>query len=319
MAVERARTRAVLKPWGVVDLAPFSIPVSEGARVGELWFERPGVADAKSNILFKLIFTSQPLSIQVHPTDAYAHSIGLPNGKSEAWYVLSAAPESKIALGLNKRVASLELRDAINDGSILDLVTWREVHSGESFDVPAGTVHAIGAGLIIAEIQQQSEATFRMYDHGRDREIHVDDAVAAADPAPALFRASQAQITPERIQVICTERFVLERIDLPPNSIWRFEIGQDAWFVCIAGGTSLHNFTLSPGEGAFIRNDGCDIRVGSDGLRALVSYTAGLALPTLLRKIELDGEPSLTHSFDDAPAMVAQDSHKTSPMQSISL
>lgn len=315
MAVERARTRAVLKPWGVVDFAPFCIPVSDGARVGELWFERPGVADAKSNILFKLIFTSAPLSIQVHPTDAYAHSIGLPNGKSEAWYVLSADPEAKIALGLNKRVASLELRGAINDGSILDLITWREVQSGESFDVPAGTVHAIGAGLIIAEIQQQSVTTFRMYDHGRAREIHVDDAVAAADPAPAPFRAIQNQITTERIQVICTERFVMERIDLPQNSIWRFAIGQDAWFVCVAGGARLHNFTVSPGEGAFIRNDGCDIRVGSSGLRALVSYTAGFAVPTLLRKIELEGEPNLIPSFGDASHMIVPDGQNENPIK----
>ena len=96
-------------------------------------------------LLLKLLFTSEPLSIQVHPDDAFARSIGLPNGKTEAWYILSAVPDAKIAVGLKRRITPHELRASIRDGSIVDLVQWRPVSKGDIIFVPAGTIHAIGA------------------------------------------------------------------------------------------------------------------------------------------------------------------------------
>jgi mannose-6-phosphate isomerase len=114
--------------------------------------------------LLKLLFTSQPLSIQVHPDDAFAHLNGLPNGKSEAWYVLRAVPDAKVALGFSRQLTSQQLREAIDDGSISDLVVWKSVLPDDVIFVPAGTVHAIGAGLVIAELQQRSDATFRLFD-----------------------------------------------------------------------------------------------------------------------------------------------------------
>ena len=186
MAIERARAQAVQKPWGVADLRPWNKSDHDGSRlVGEIWYERPGNAASDPSLLLKLLFTSQPLSIQVHPDDAYAQSIGLACGKTEAWYILSAAPGAKIALGLKKRLAPRQLREAVDDGSIAGLVAWRTVLSGDVVFVPAGTIHAIGAGLVIAEIQQRSDATFRMFDFGRKRELHVANAVAVADAAPA--------------------------------------------------------------------------------------------------------------------------------------
>ena len=149
-------------------------------------------------LLLKLLFTSQPLSIQVHPGDAYARSMGLPNGKTEAWYVLSAAPEAKIALGLKRRLTKQQLRHAIDDGSISDLVVWQAVCAGDTVFVPAGTIHAIGAGLVIAEIQQRSDATFRLFDHGRGRELHIEDAIAVADAGPADFHVTPSRLTDSR-------------------------------------------------------------------------------------------------------------------------
>ena len=93
----------------------------DGDAIGEIWYERPDNAAVDPSLLLKLLFTSQPLSIQVHPDDAFAHSMGLPNGKTEAWYVLSAAPEAKVALGLSRRLTPQQLREAIDDGSISDL------------------------------------------------------------------------------------------------------------------------------------------------------------------------------------------------------
>src|SRR3954463_6162403 len=93
-------------------------------------------------------FTNQPLSIQVHPDDAFAHSIGLPRGKTEAWYVLSATPQAKVALGLDRQMTIPQLRDAIDDGSIPGHVVWQSVLANDAIFVPAGTIHAIGAGLV---------------------------------------------------------------------------------------------------------------------------------------------------------------------------
>ena len=120
--------------------------------------------------------------------------MGLPNGKTEAWYILSATPGAQVAVGLKRRITPQELRAAIRDGSIADLVQWRPVAKGDIIFVPAGTIHAIGAGIVLAEIQQHSDATFRLFDYGRQRELHEDNAVAASDAGPA-----QAQSSPRRL------------------------------------------------------------------------------------------------------------------------
>ena len=146
MAVERAHGHAFPKPWGVADLRPWSNARHDGEAIGEIWYERPAGAAADFSLLLKLLFTSQPLSIQVHPDDAFAASTGMARGKSEAWYVLGATPEARIALGLKQRISPRQLRDAIDDGSIESLIAWRAVSPGDVIAVPAGTIHAIGAG-----------------------------------------------------------------------------------------------------------------------------------------------------------------------------
>ena len=117
MTIERARVSAQAKPWGVADLRPLRWPPTFGqpggdgtALIGELSFERESVSAPAASLLLKLLFTSAPLSIQVHPDDAYANSIGLPNGKSEAWHVLSAAPGAMVALGLKQPTTREQLR-----------------------------------------------------------------------------------------------------------------------------------------------------------------------------------------------------------------
>src|ERR1043165_535113 len=190
MTIEHAHAHSLPKPWGVVDPHPWSNAGDGVNMIGEVWYERVDSTAVPPALLLKLLFTSQPLSIQVHPDDAYAQSIGLPNGKTEAWYVLSATPEAKIALGLKRRISPDQLRQAIGDGSIADLIVWQAAHPGDATLIPAGTIHAIGAGLVIAEIQQRSDATFRLFDHGRGRELHVEDALAAANAGPAILTVS---------------------------------------------------------------------------------------------------------------------------------
>ncbi len=161
-------------------------PAEENSKIGEIGTSGPTSAAHEPSLLLKLIFTNEPLSVQVHPGDAFAQSIGEARGKSEAWYVLSAEPGTRIALGLDRRLTSEQLREAIADGSIAKRIAWRQVACGDVVDVPAGSIHAIGAGLVIAEIQQRSDTTFRLFDYGRSRALHVEQAVAVADTGLAL-------------------------------------------------------------------------------------------------------------------------------------
>ena len=233
MAVELARAHALPKLWGVADLRPWCNARHDGNAIGEIWYERTAGAPGNSSLLLKLLFTSEPLSIQVHPDDAFALSMGLARGKSEAWYVLSATPEAKVALGLKQRITPQQLRDAATDGSIADLVAWRTVSPGDVIAVPAGTIHAIGAGLVIAEIQQRSDATFRLFDHGRQRELHIESAVAVANPGPADLPAQPSRLTGERTLLISTPHFVFEKMDLPPGSAWCLEAEQETWLLVV--------------------------------------------------------------------------------------
>ena len=168
--------RLVEKPWGRREL-PAMFPASNGQRIGEVWFTAP----EELPLLVKYIFTSERLSIQVHPNDEQARERGLPQGKSECWYILEAERGAELGLGLKRCVTSDELRSAALDGSIEELLDWREVKAGDFFSVPSGTVHAIGAGISLLEFQQNADVTFRLYDYGRPRELHLEDAVAVAD------------------------------------------------------------------------------------------------------------------------------------------
>lgn len=171
--------RLVEKPWGRTEL-PAMFGDTGGRKIGELWFDGP--ADAP--LLVKYIFTSERLSVQVHPNDEQARARGLPSGKSECWYVIEAEPGASIGLGLSREVAEDELRAAALDGSIVELLDWRPVGAGDFLAVPAGTIHAIGGGISLVEVQQNSDVTYRLYDYGRPRELHLEDALAVADRRP---------------------------------------------------------------------------------------------------------------------------------------
>jgi mannose-6-phosphate isomerase len=151
-----------------------------GRRIGEIWFTGP----SDLPLLVKYIFTSERLSIQVHPNGEQARIRGLSSGKEECWYILDAEPGATLGLGLKRRVAPGVLREAALDGSIEELMDWRAVRAGDFFYVPAGTVHAIGGGLALLEFQQNADVTYRLYDYGRPRELHLDDGIAVARPEP---------------------------------------------------------------------------------------------------------------------------------------
>jgi mannose-6-phosphate isomerase len=299
MAIEHASVQVVRKPWGVTDLRPWSdIDVSGGA-VGELWFRRPNQTAPFSALLLKLLFTSAPLSIQVHPDDAFARSLGLPNGKTEAWYILSALPGARVAVGLKQRVSPEELRASIRNGSIADLVQWRPVIKDDVVFVPAGTIHAIGAGIVLAEIQQHSDATFRLFDYGRQRELHEDNAVAVSDAGPVQVQSNSQRLSTERMLLTANPHFVLERIDLLANTSWALNTDRETWFLGLDGHAAIGLAPASVGEVIFIGDDRASIEVGATGFSGLIAYPGPDPIPSLLQDLA-------AHAIKSAPFPLVQ-------------
>ena len=286
MAIEHACIRAVRKPWGSIDLRPWSNMQNDGIAVGELWFQRPDINAPDPALLLKLLFTTEPLSIQVHPDDAFAQSIGLEHGKTEAWYILSATPGAKIAIGLKRRLTTAQLRASIGDGSISNLVQWRRVLKDDVIFVPAGTIHAIGPGLVIAEIQQRSDATFRLFDHGRQRELHMDNAVAAADAGPPQPQSVPRRLTDARTLLIASPQFVWERIDLPPKSNWELDAEHETWVLVLEGCARIGLTNAFVGEAIFLEADGASIEVGPEGMKCLMAYLGPKPSSNLLQNLD---------------------------------
>lgn len=169
--------RQVEKPWGKDVLpAPFTAPVGE--RIGEIWFEPPANLP---ELLVKYIFTSEALSVQVHPSDAQTLAKGIGRqGKEECWLIVAAEPGATLGIGFDEAIGQDAMRAAALDGSIEKLMTWHAVSPGDFFYIPANTVHAIGAGVSLIEVQQNSNITYRLYDYGRPRELHLEEGMAVA-------------------------------------------------------------------------------------------------------------------------------------------
>jgi mannose-6-phosphate isomerase len=181
----RLAGRPFEKIWGSTHLEPW-FPDS-GDKIGEVWF-----AEDDSPMLVKFLFTTENLSVQVHPDDTQARADGGLRGKTEMWHILRAQPGARIALGLDRPATPAELRQASRDGSIMEMLRWIPARPGDTWFVPAGAIHAIGAGIALCEIQQNSDITYRLYDYGRARELHLDRGIAVLD---AAFRAEELSRT----------------------------------------------------------------------------------------------------------------------------
>ncbi len=204
----RLNEHRVGKPWGRTDLPEqFGGAVSEP--LGEIWFQRDqGVGDA---LLVKYLFTSERLSVQVHPDDEAARARGHPRGKDEAWIVLNAEPNARIGIGLLESSIEADLKSAALDGSIADRLDWRMATPGDAYYSPAGTLHSIGAGLTLLEVQQNCDITYRLYDFGRPRELHLEEGIAAANRQTRIGKSVEKPISPGRSIVAQGPRFTLER------------------------------------------------------------------------------------------------------------
>lgn len=260
-------THRVEKPWGRHTLWPgFPDPPAGSPPVGEVWFQAPG--DSTPDLLIKYLFTSEKLSIQVHPDDAAAHARGLPRGKDECWLILAAEPGATIAIGMRDVVDDATLRAAALDGSIEQLVDWRPVKAGDFIYSASGTIHAIGPGLTLIEVQQNSETTYRLYDYGRPRELHLDDGIAVANARPFVPPPSPGRVADDRTILVEGPKFVLERW---PAGHRQFTLpqGTTAWLIPVTGEGVVDGVAFRAGECLTLTGT-CEVqaRVGADLLLA---------------------------------------------------
>lgn len=195
------------RPWGFQDLAPWYDYRTEGEPIGEVWLTGemclahtgpltgvslaeitklhrsallgPGLTGKDFPLLVKILFPKEKLSVQVHPDDALAQSYGEPRGKTECWYALDARPGAQVALGIRPGVTVAQVEAAVHDASLESLLEMVPVQKGDMIFVDAGTVHAMGPGVVVLETQQTSDLTYRMYDYGSSRELHLEKSFAA--------------------------------------------------------------------------------------------------------------------------------------------
>ncbi len=239
------RPRRVEKTWGRRDLpAPFRSE-AEDACIGEIVFDDPHAPDAA--LLVKYLFTSERLSVQVHPDDQAARAAGFRSGKDEAWVVIAAEPGATIATGLKRAVSRDALRESALDGSIVDLLDWQPAAAGEAFYSPAGTIHAIGPGVSLVEVQQNVDVTYRLFDYGRPRELHLDEGLAVARLEPAGTRQQCLQAEPGRELVAVGPALRIERLSagsgrLPARS------ESPIWLIPLEGDAGVEGHTAWPGE-----------------------------------------------------------------------
>jgi mannose-6-phosphate isomerase len=257
--------RMVERPWGCTVLpAPFAAP--PGQKIGEVWFEPPPALDA---LLVKYLFTSEALSVQVHPSDIDAPAGK--RGKEECWYVIAAEPDAKLGIGFKAPISAEAMRAAALDGSIEHLLAWHPARAGDFFYIPAGTVHAIGPGLSLVEIQQNSDMTYRLYDYGRERELHLDAGIAVANgmPYPRLLHCA----VPESgaISLVDGPHFRLDRLDGAPDAATAARFAGPLLVIPLDGKAELDCQLVHAGQCALVAQIG-DVRFAG---RCLIAQPCG--------------------------------------------
>ncbi|WP_298168132.1 class I mannose-6-phosphate isomerase [Novosphingobium sp.] len=237
--------RTVEKPWGRDQLpAPFMAPY--GKRIGEIWFEP---IEEVSSLLVKYIFTSEKLSVQVHPDDAQAKELGeYDTGKEECWLVIDAEPGATLGIGFHEPIGPEAMRAAALDGSIEGLLVWHPVQAGDFFYIPAGTVHAIGAGVSLIEIQQNSDITYRLYDYGRPRPLHLDKGIAVAKGEPYAATLHRHLAPTGTVELARGPYFTAHRVEGVPDAALLAEYAGPMLVLPRRGEVELGGHLLRPGE-----------------------------------------------------------------------
>jgi len=290
------RPEFVERPWGGRDLSPIypthrcEEPVGEvwltgdenrvangplaGRTLGELCREygRALVGESAREterfpLLIKFLFPREKLSVQVHPDDEAARRVGQPCGKTECWYVLQADPGAQVALGLNPGVTRQHLERAIREVRAERLLNWIDIHAGEMLYVDAGTVHTIGPGSILVETQQNSDTTYRLYDYGRPRDIHVEQGLAATKE-----RTRAGKVRRDGATLVASSCFRVEKFSITETRC--FEASQSPQiFVVLSGSGAAEGASpasLGRGDALVVPADVMQVRIRpTDGLEML--------------------------------------------------
>src|SRR5580704_1189628 len=275
------------RPWGKRVLRPWYADTGTTELVGEAWLTGPqcvvetgpfagrtlaSVATELGRefpLLVKLLFPAEKLSVQVHPDDAQAQAFGETRGKTECWYVLEAEPGAAVALGLKAGVDAAAVKAAIADGTMEELLEWVPVSVGDMLFVDAGTVHAIGPGVVLLETQQASDVTYRLYDYGRPRELHLEKGLQVMKAKTAAGKVPP-RVKDGFTRLIEQKYFVVDRFEVPSGEV---KVGFDGPG-CLVGlvGSGVVRFggeelELMVGQAVVVPAGSCPLVVRGDGLR----------------------------------------------------
>ena len=227
-----------------------------GDLVGESVFDKYG---EQFPLLLKIIDANDWLSVQVHPDDALAEKRGIGNGKTEMWYVMQADEDAELVTGFNREMTRMDSVEALETNTLQDVLNHEQVEAGDVFFIPAGRVHALGPGIMVAEIQQTSDTTYRIYDWdridvaGMRRELHVAQSVEAIDGTmPDDYKIHVPNVMNRTVQVIDTQYFVTNLLQLQ-GEMEKDYSNLDSFVVLIC---TNGNFTLKWENGAIFVNQG---------------------------------------------------------------
>ena len=237
----KLQAHPVEKPWGRVDI-PAAFNMRANQKIGEIWFDDGNPEPLP--LLIKWLFTSEKLSIQVHPNDAQAKQRGQKSGKEECWYIVDAQAGAMLGIGTKVPLTADALMAASLDGSIEGLLDWKPVKAGDFYYIPAGTVHAIGAGITLVEVQQYADITYRLYDYGRPRELHLADGVAVSVAEPYADLRSGNALTSK--QLVNGPYFRLWLTD-SPEALAALPTGTLRWLIPLEGKHKGSCILLQPG------------------------------------------------------------------------
>jgi mannose-6-phosphate isomerase len=271
--------------WGKKDLRPWYADTGTTELVGEAWLTGPqcvvetGVFAGRTlasvaaelggefPLLVKLLFPAEKLSVQVHPDDAQARALGETRGKTECWYVLEAEPGAAVALGLKPGVDAEAVKAAVVDGNMESLLEWVPVSVGDMLFVDAGTVHAIGPGVVLLETQQTSDVTYRLYDYGRPRELHLEKGLQVIKPKTAAGKVAP-KVMDGFTRLIEKRYFVVDRFDFGEVTEASVLFDGPGCLVGLAGravvSTAGGETVLNPGQAVIVPMEATGVIVDTD-------------------------------------------------------
>lgn len=312
------------RPWGTLDLSPIYPHHRFEEKIGEAWltgdaskvangplkekslaelsteYGRDLVGDAAADpgrfpLLLKFLFPHEKLSVQVHPDDEAARRVGQPWGKTECWYVAHAKPGAQIALGLKPGATREQFEQAVHQKRAEELLNWINVYPGEMIYVAGGTVHTLGPGAIIVETQQQSDTTYRLYDYGRPRELHLKEGMAVIKekvgsgkvvrPAPSNLNGGANR----RARLISSRYFAVDMFELKEPHAFRIQdesVKHSVQILVAVEGCGIveaagaNPVTLARGDAVVVPAAVGEFRVRPQwSVEFLMAYVPGVTLP----------------------------------------